>query len=218
MDKKTKKATPAQRERIKNMLESGLIDRKGAQEMITRTLQRRKADALEALFAPPQPFRLPLTYAPVPPKVHLERVFGGGSKISRVSDAYDGRPWTRHASCECIQNPSPGERLWREIVLAPAPQRFLGIAMVDCLDDIASSFGEDDLRFAIVSELVEIGEYRPEIYRHNFVHALGSTTIISKELCIPVLCPRHALDVLDVRAIRGHLTDADWLLLIRKDF
>lgn len=50
MEKKKRKATKAQRERIKNMLESGLIDRDEAQEIVRSKRRRHALDS--QVFAP----------------------------------------------------------------------------------------------------------------------------------------------------------------------
>lgn len=194
------------------MLESGLIDRDEAQNLIGRIWTKQMVP--DWLKPPPPPFRLPLTYDPLPTMAELELIFGK----DMVSNHYDGRVWERHPTCANIRVPPSGTRLFQEIWVALVPDRFVRRSVADCRDDLAERFRLLSYRFAVETELVEIAEYRPDLYRNDFLWALGSQVTDGQgSSYVPVLWPRGSLYRLSTHRTNGWLEDNHRLLLIREE-
>lgn len=57
---------------------------------------------------PPDHYRVPVTYAGMPSLEELKREWGKDN----VSDIFDGRPFTLHASCQGMEDRTPGEKIF----------------------------------------------------------------------------------------------------------
>lgn len=146
MDKKKRKATKAQRERIKNMLESGLIDRDEAQEIIDKP--RVNPDKS------------------LDPNAFWEEKFpGNGGAITDVLRPFYGWQPVLRAAIPCLEERSRQAICWRELndirVLCAARetslwhscQRLIKVSLMDSLKDPSHELSQEWLRARLLSSL-----------------------------------------------------------------
>ncbi|MEI7512637.1 MAG: hypothetical protein WCK01_04235 [Candidatus Uhrbacteria bacterium] len=114
--------------------------------------------------------RLHVSYAKLLGVKALEPEFSGKNSVSVL---YDGREWTRHTSCAKIDQ-TPGER---DFLVAEIPAEFLGKRIDTIEDALAECFHPPGFRFAIETEAVEFAHDHQQLYRKNWIYALGSSAL-----------------------------------------
>jgi hypothetical protein len=101
-----------------------------------------------------------VTYAPLPSIKELENDFGTGN----VSVMYDGRPWTKHASCAGIDE-TPGER----VMFLKCFNRVIGS------EEAIAEMAEIGYRPATHLEALTFAKVFPRLQLMHCIFALGSS-------------------------------------------
>ncbi len=112
-------------------------------------------------------FTVLVTYAKLPGIEALHKKFPG----REVPLLYDGRTWTRHASCATIDE-TPGER---EFIVADIPAEFRKQRVCSIENTLAEYLDRLGYRYAIETEAVEFADAQSDVLRENWIFALGSS-------------------------------------------
>jgi len=115
---------------------------------------------------------VPVTYAPLPSYAELEKEFGKGN----VSYIFDGRPFTKHASCSNILE-TPGNKIFFVKHFGREINSDTAIAEMDRLD----------YRPATHIEACEFQKAHPYLQQQFCIVALGSFAVVGCNQCVAVL-------------------------------